>query len=123
MVPRSGCTLVSLEVPFKYEDTWVPGFLTTQVGFRMWRIDTHGASLNDRYDFCWALSWTVLKKLESMDVAIKSIGDIQKHIYAPVTIMIFGWSFQNEPLDDNIEKLFFPFENQAFTTRKHTLIT
>lgn len=32
----------------------------------------------------------MLKKLESMDVAIKSIGDIQKHIYAPVTIKIFG---------------------------------
>lgn len=47
----------------------------------MWLIDTHGASLNDRYDFCWALSWSVLeKKLEVMDVAIKSIGDFQKHI-------------------------------------------
>lgn len=108
MVPRSGWTLMSPEVPFKYEDTWATGLLTTQVrsySLRMWLIDTHGASLNDRYDFCWTLSWTVLKKLEGMDVAIKSIGDIQKHIYAPVTIKIFGWSFQHKPHDNNIEKL------------------
>lgn len=50
-------------------------------------MDTHGAGLNDRYDFCWALSWSVLeKKLEVMNLAIKSIGDIQKHISALVTI-------------------------------------